>query len=546
MNICMGGRRVAALLALLGTTAVVASGSAQAPAVASLDGKKGGTFNVSFFGESFDHVDPALSYSFPAWAVLDATCPRLMSYPDKPPPEGLRLAPEVAASFPRVSRDAKTFTFTLRTDFRFSDGTPVRANAFARAISRTLAPGVRSPGAQYTRDIVGAGAVRAGKRTTPTGIVAVGNRLVIRLTRPAPDFLARTTMPFFCAVPPTLPSDPEGIGASPGAGPYYVSEYVRGRRVVLERNRFYGGSRPHHVDRFVVDLQSDVPEEVLDRIESGEADWGWVPPPFYFDPARRFAQKYGVNRSRFFVKSGLGLRGYHLNSARPLFRNNPNLRRAVNFAVDRRVLARRAGSRLAGRATDQYLPPSMPGFRDVPIYPLGGPDVRRARSFARGHTRGGKAVLWALDVPVELASAQIVKRNLEQIGLEVEVKGLPPQLYFSRIPQRDAPFDIAQLTWTADYVDPYQYTNVLFDGRFIGLTNFPHFDSPVFNGLMRDAARLQGEGRYRAYGRVDVQLARDAAPMVAVAYENEATLVSKRVGCIVLRPALVMTVACLK
>ena len=60
----------------------------------------------------------------------------------------------------RISRDRKTYTFTLRKDFRFSDGTPVRASAFARAIHRTLAPEINSPtlssGAQHTRDILGA------------------------------------------------------------------------------------------------------------------------------------------------------------------------------------------------------------------------------------------------------------------------------------------------------------------------------------------------------------------------------------------------------
>jgi len=139
-------------------------------------------------------------------------------------------------------------------------------------MNRTLAPEVKwSAATQYTRDIVGAAAVQAGKSATASGVVASGRRLVVRFTRPVPDFAARTTMPFFCAVPPTLPADPEGVGAIPGAGPYYVSEYVRGQRVVLERNRFYGGSRPHHVDRIVVDLQPD-PGSVLDRIESGQAD----------------------------------------------------------------------------------------------------------------------------------------------------------------------------------------------------------------------------------------------------------------------------------
>jgi hypothetical protein len=74
------------------------------------------------------------------------------------------------------------------------------------------------------------------------------------LVQPLGDFPARTTMPFFCAVPPNLPTDPEGRGAFPGSGAYYVSEYRPGQRVKIRRNRHYGGKRPHYVDGFDVDL----------------------------------------------------------------------------------------------------------------------------------------------------------------------------------------------------------------------------------------------------------------------------------------------------
>ena len=235
------------MLALLATgAALLVAGSGQPGAVASLPHRaSGGTFKVSFVTNALDSVDPALSYTEEGWALLDATCARLLNYPDSPAPEGLRLVPEVAAGYPRVSKVAKTYPFRLRTGFRFSDGAPIRASAFARAINRILGPGITSGGAPYMQDIVGAD----------------GNRLVVRFTRPVPDFPAQTTMPFFRAVPPTLPSDPEGIGAFPGSGPYYVSEYVRDRRAVLARNRFYRGARPHRVDRFVVDLQGGTPAD---------------------------------------------------------------------------------------------------------------------------------------------------------------------------------------------------------------------------------------------------------------------------------------------
>jgi ABC-type transport system substrate-binding protein len=505
--------------------------------------REGGDFRIALGAGGFDHLDPALAYGGASWAVLNTVCATLMAYPDKPPPEGYTLVPEVAKTYPRLSRDGKTWTFTLRSGFRFSDGTPVQASAFARAINRTLAPGVESGGAQYTRDIVGAEDVQKGKTTSARGIVARGNTLIVRFKSPVPDFPARTTMPFFCAVPPGLPSDPEGVGAFPAAGPYYVSDYRPGERIVIERNPYYGGKRPHHVNRFLVDLRPTSPEQMLDEVERGDADWGRTLRDVLFDPARGLAEKYGVNKSRYFVVPGLSFRYYALNTSRPLFRDNPRLRQAVNFAIDRSALEGGGGR---GEITDQYLPAAMPGFQDARIYPLRRPDLRRARALARGNLRSGKAVLYTLDFPQTLVFARIVKRNLAKIGLEVEVKGLPQGAFFSRSPAPREPVDIMFGPWVPDYIDPFSYLNVFFDSRFIGGSNWARFDSPEYDRQLRRAASLQGRARARAYGALDVRLARDAAPMAGTAFMNEPTLLSERVGCIVLRPELDLTAVCLK
>ena len=510
------------------------------PSRASVAAKSGGTFNISLTPGVTDSLDPALSYTAPGWALLSATCAGLMRYPSKPPPAGLRIAPEVAAFPPRVSSDGKTYTFTLRKNFRFSDGKPVRADAFARAISRMLIPGMKSPGAEYAKDIVGAEAVTAGTRTVPAGVTARGTRLVIKFTRPSPDFPLRTTMPFFCAVPPGLPADPEGRAVFAAAGPYVVSEFIRGRRAVLRRNPLYRGGRPHHVDRFIVDMQAASFGQVLDQIERNQADWGWVPSPFYNDPARGLARKYGG--SRYFLAPGWALGGYLLNSHRPLFKNNPSLRRAVNFAVDRTALLRGR----AGRAADQLVPPGIPGFRDAAIYPLERPDVRKARALAFGHLRGRTAVLYAIDVPNERARAQVLVNNLEKIGLKVDVKTFPPPAYFDQIDNPKAAFDIASLDWLPDYIDPYQYTNLLIDGRHHGGRSLTRFDSPRYNRLLRRAARLGGQARYQAYADLDLRLSRDAAPFLIVGYWSEPTFVSNRVGCLDLSPYPDLAAVCLK
>ena len=396
--------------------------------------REGGIFRVAFSG--LDYVDPALSYTQAGWSILDATCARLLRYPDKPPPEGYRLVPEVAVGYPKISGDGKTHTFTLRTGFRFSDGTPVRASAFARAINRTLAPGLNSAAVQYTRDIAGAADVLAGKAQTAKGVIAQGNTLVVRFTRPMFDFPAKTTMPFFCAVPPTLPSDPEGYGVFPGSGPYRITEYRPGERVTLRRNRFYNGSRPHHVDGFNVDLVAS-PSDVLDQVERGEADWGYAIAPAYFAPGRDLVRRYGVNnKGRFYVQPGLILRHIVFNHRRGPFRRNPALRRAVGFALDRQALVSAISpSPLAERVTDQFLPPGLPSYRDADIYPLRRPDLARARKLAGGNTRNGKVALYVFDVAPAVSMAQLVAKQLEPIGLDVQIVRVPPAALYSEAPR---------------------------------------------------------------------------------------------------------------
>jgi ABC-type oligopeptide transport system substrate-binding subunit len=267
-----------------------------------------------------------------------------VAYPDKSLPAGYRLVPSLAQTEPLASKDGRTYTFTVRKDARFSDGKPVTARAFSHALERGFDPAMQSGLAIDFADIVGAADVMAGKATTPRGVVAKGRTLILRLTKRAPDLPARLTG--LCAVTPNLPADPEGAKAPlPSPAPYYVSEYVPGQWVVLEQNRFYRGERPHHVARFVGDLTID--EGVaIDEVEQGKFDTA-LPYQLVNPRSAEFEKRYRVNRTRFFVVPGAGLRVLVLNTSRPLFRNNVQLRQAViSPSTARRSPARTATWRL--------------------------------------------------------------------------------------------------------------------------------------------------------------------------------------------------------
>jgi ABC-type oligopeptide transport system substrate-binding subunit len=532
---------------LLGLVALVVLPGAEG----ARDLQSGGIFRVSFQGsglQAFDHVDPALAYSRESWILLDTVCARLMRYRDRPPPAGYQLVPEAAAAAPTVSSDLRTWTFKLRRGLRFSDDQPVRANAFAQAIHRTMSPDVDSPAYLYTQAIAGAAEVKAGRSPRASGVSARGLTLTIRLSRPVGDFAAWTTMPFFCAVPPTLPPSREGVRTFPGAGPYTITDYRPGQRIRLRRNPHYHGDRAHHVEGYDVDLTAASPEEVLDHIEAGQADWGYVDPNSAFGPGRKLIPKYGLNTSRFFVDPGLTVAMFAFNSSRPLFRDNRNLRRAVNLVITRSQFI---ADQAVAKVTDQLLPPDLAAFTDRSIYPDDG-DLSRARALAAGNLRDRKVNFYVPDCPGALACAQFVKGQMEQLGLAVEIRPFSEwataSAYLGRLGAADEPWDLAMVRWTPDYVDPFAYVNRLLDDREAGGTDLAGFDDPGYHDLMRRAAGLDGAARERAYADLDLRLARDAAPLVPLYVLRETTLVSARVprACVLRRPSLVLTTVCLR
>jgi peptide/nickel transport system substrate-binding protein len=524
-----GGLRPALLgAALVFGTCVLAGATSGSP------GREGGVYRIA---GAPDLIDPALTLD--AGDALAASCAKLMNNPDKPSPRGARVVPEAAAAYPNVSRDGKTYTFTVRNGFRFNTGEKVTAQSFAHAIVRIMSPASTSTWVQYVQDIAGAQAVMKGKAAEPAGVKVRGNKLIVRLTHAAREFPARTSFYAFCAVPADLPISGEGVTELPGAGPYYIAEFVTSEKLVLKRNPFYRGLRPHHVDE--IDFAS-APDNVR-AVKSGAADYAELGSPAdvaNLDP--RF-------RPQLHSVPGFAVRYVVLNSSQRLFKNNAPLRRAVNFALERPALLKARGGAVTGALTDQYLPPGMPGFVNAHVYPLRHPDLRRAKALARNHTRSGKAVLYVRNDPIDTAQSQIIQRDLRKIGIDVKVKVFPGPALFQKLFTPGTPYDMTVLGYGPDYSDPYVVLDTLFDGRMIGTPytfDLGYFDSPKYNARLAAASKLTGSARYAAYGKLDVELARNAAPMVAYESESALAFVSRRTGCIVLNPFLDLAAVCLK
>ena len=533
---------------LLAATGTAGSSGSSATEAASGPAQKGGTFRVSL-NTDIDYVDSALAYYVPSWGIEYATTALLMNYPDAPAPRGSRLGPEVSQGVPRISRDGKTYTFNLKRTYRFSNGQRIQAKHYAAAINRVLNPKMASPGQPFVEDIVGGKAVVDGRAARASGIrVLSPYRMRIRLTKRAPDLLSRLAMPFFAPIPTNLPINSEGVGAPVvGSGPYYISRWDPKRAITLLPNRFYRGPRPHNVNRVEYDIGLPLTTIRL-NIENNTSDFpgDGLPPAAYAE----LGQKYGVRKAspgQFFVNPSAAFRYLAMNHDRPLFggsaAGNVGLKKAVNNAIDRIAMINQRGA-YAGVINDQYMPPTMRGFKNQAIYPSR-PNVSRARSLAQGNTRGGKGVFYCANSGAAPPTCQIVQDNLKAIGLDMEVQLYPRAVQFAKTGTRGEPFDLTLEGWHMDYFDPYDFIFLL-DGTTIrpaNNVNFSYFNSPAYNRKIAAAASLVGQARYRAFGNLDIDLARNAAPLASYITDNTRHLVSRSVGCYHYHPVVELDIA---
>ena len=212
---------------------------------------------------------------------------------------------------------------------------------------------------------------------------------------------------------------------------------------------------------------------------------------------------------------------------------NVNLKKAVNYAIDRQAMLEQRGA-YAGVVNDQHLPPGFPGFADAALYPPR-PDVARAQALAgwRPGDPRRQAVMYTCNTTVCLSTAQIVQANLGAIGLDVQIQAFPRAVQFTKAGTRGEPFDITLEGWHMDYYDPYDFL-LLLDGGTIrpsANNNLSYYDDADFNRRLYEANALPGQARIDALGALDSHVAATTAPLATYMTDYDREFFSSRIGC---------------
>jgi peptide/nickel transport system substrate-binding protein len=477
--------------------------------------------------EDPDYLDPALSYGSFTAPLIETVFRTLLDYDDVPGIAGSRLKPDLAEAMPEVREGGRLYCFKIRRDARFSAPLSRHINAtdFKYAIERLFL--LSSPGAPFYRHIVGAEAMMAGKDSVLPGVIAHGDSLYVRLTDPDPIFLSVFSMSF------TSPLPREWVERWPNrfsqhtisSGPFRVAEYLPRRRVLLVRNPDYCGE-PAWLDTFELRLSVSTINAVS-MIRRGQADGGFfeVPAPEY---ARLRADSLWNRQLE--VADAIGTWYLYMNVRHPPF-NDVRVRQAVCWALDRRAIVKV----WSGKAipAGEILPPSMPGA--VALQKYQGPDTARARALLRaaGYPNGIDVTLHGFTTEPSSREAAVVQQNLADAGIRAKLALSEAVAYTSFAEDTTNHVAFGQYGWFADYLDPSNFFDTLFNGHHIlpiHNTNLSLYDNPDVNARIERAMTTADDSlRAREWTEVDRRIMDDAVVCPTV-HTLTSRLYSPRVG----------------
>jgi len=395
-------------------------------------------------------------------------------------PDGA-IIPGVAGRWD-VAADGMTWTFHLRADARWSDGTPLAAADFAESWQRLRAPASASPVAQVLQAVDTAEAV--DPRT-----------LRVRLRAATP------LLPALLAHPAAFPVHPANRAGAPfvpgrlaGNGAYRLAGWTAHAQIVLERNEHYRDAARVAIGR-VVFYPTESPGAELKRYRAGELDWTDTIP---VSQARWLRENYG---SELHIAPYLGVYYYGFNLTRAPFRDQPGLRRALALAVDRETLVAKI---LGTGETPAYswVPPGVAGYAPQRPEWADWPAQRRLDEARRLYAAAGYSAAQPLEVELRYNTGDNHKRVAlavawmwrQALGVRTRLVNEEYKVYLQNRRSR-LRTEVFRADWIGDYDDAASFAERMVSGSGLDDTGYAN---PQYDALVAQAAAAADPARRRA------------------------------------------------
>jgi peptide/nickel transport system substrate-binding protein len=436
-------------------------------------------------------IDPASAYDFFTWEVLNNIMAGLVQYK----PGTADIVPGLASNW-TVSADGLTYTFTLRPNLKFSDGTPLTAADVKRSIDRVVAINAPEGPSWLISSFV-------------KEVTAPDDRtIVFRLINPVSYFLALlATPPYFPVHPSYKPSAVDSDQTAGGAGPYKIVKWVRDQELDLTANPNFWGDRPQ-IQNVTIRFYKDA-ASLRTALEAGEIHIAWRT----LNPADISSLSTNPNFNVIGVP-GAFIRYIIFNTRMPPL-DNPLVRQALAAAVNRTDIARRV---FQGTVTPLFtlVPIGMWSHEDVFKAAYGDGNITLARQLLAqaGYSDTNKLSITLWYTPshygsTEASLAQVLKEQWESTGLvSVELKSAEWSTYTKQASQ--GVMMASLFGWYPDYLDPDDYLSPFLEAGSNTWTGSGYNNTQVNTLLAEARAKVSIQDRAPLYGQVQSILARDA------------------------------------
>ncbi len=410
-----------------------------------------------------------------------------------------------------ISDDGRLYTFYIRADARWSDGSPVTAADFEYGLKRSADPATLSKYSQILAPIENAEAVVRGELPADAlGVRALDERtLEIRLKGPTPYFLGLLT---HSTTYPVNRANVERDGdrfSRPGVlvsnGAYRLVEWTVQSHIRLERNTHYWNNAATRIDAvtyFPLENQSTE----LKRYRAGELDWTYELPNRQID----WLRKNLADDLR--ISPYLGVYYYGFNVTRPPFKDNPGLRRALAMTIDRETITERVTG--VGEIPAYGFVPPVSDYTGQRVEWADWPREQRLAEARRLYAEAG----YSQDKPLEISLMYNTNENHKAIAvavasmwkrhLGVEVSLLNQEWkVFLKTRKQKIDTQVFRAGWIGDYNDPNTFAELMHSAN--GL-NDPGYVNPRYDELVDGAAvEVDRERRRGMLEEAEAELLRD-------------------------------------
>jgi YVTN family beta-propeller protein len=446
------------------------------------------------------------------------------------------LVGNLATDVPKPSPDGRTYVFKLRPGIRYSDGRLVAPEDFRASLAELLKRHGREIPAYYSKIRGAVGCVRRPARcdlSAGIGTDAASRTITLRLTEPDPELLDKLAYTFGEVAPAARPF--RAKVPPPGTGPYRIAsvDFKRGLRLV--RNpRFRVWSRDARPDGFpdVIDVRFDkrVDAQVA-AVQRGRSDVVAIGRAFGGPLSLARIRAVAVQSAPQLHTDAVPETDYMWLNTRVAPFDNVHVRRALDFATDRRRVAMLSGGSDLAQPTCQLLPPGFPGHR--PTCPPG-PDPRHARRLvARSGTQGMRITVWTYEIKRSIG--RYFASLLHRLGYRTRLRVFPGYLaYGEAVADSRTRAQIGINGWWADVETPSNFAVPFLCSSFVPADQAANGNVSEFcdKGIDHrvDAAQRARRAPRDAVWRAIFERIAAAAPAVPLVNGREMVLVSRRVG----------------